>query len=245
MIIKKFVSAASIFLIAVITVVLSLIGYLAYPFSRKTNVFDFLTILWTKLLLKTRGIKVTVEGLENLEEGISYVFVANHQSLFDIPACFYAIPRKLRMLAKKELFRIPVFGWSMAMIGHIVIDRENREKAVKSVDEAAERLRTEDICPVIFPEGTRSADGKIHKFKKGAFVLAIKAERDIVPVTIIGSRGVLPKKTWVISSGHIHVVIDKPVETKGMDYKKRDELAKQIQEVIENRFHSYSKDEES
>ncbi len=236
MILKKLTSAVSIFFIAVYTVVLSLAGYIAYPFFRKSGVFDFLTRLWTMLLLTTCRIKVSVEGLDNLEEGKSYVFVANHQSHFDIPACFKVIPRKLRMLAKKELFRIPVFGWSMAMIGHIVIDRENRERAVKSVDEAADRLRTEDICPVIFPEGTRSSDGKIQKFKKGAFVLAIKAEREIVPVTILGSRDVLPKKTWVISPGHIHVILDKPVVTKGMDYKKRDELAVQIQEVIEKKI---------
>jgi 1-acyl-sn-glycerol-3-phosphate acyltransferase len=229
-------------MIAVYTVVFSLLGYLAYPFFRKSGVFDILTRSWTGLVLKTCCIKVTAEGLENLVNGRSYVFVANHQSHFDIPACFNVLPRKLRMLAKKELFRIPVFGWSMAMIGHIVIDRENREKAVRSVDEAAERLRTEDICPVIFPEGTRSPDGKIHKFKKGAFVLAIKAERDIVPLTIIGSRNVLPKKTWIISPGHIHVIIDKPIETKGMDYKKRDELAKKIQEIIENKFYSYQEE---
>ncbi|MFC1477410.1 lysophospholipid acyltransferase family protein [candidate division KSB1 bacterium] len=227
----------NIILIPMYTVVGAAILFALFPFFRRRKYIDFLMRLWIRLILVTSGVKVTVEGQENIKEGKLYVFVANHQSLLDIPACFVAIPARLRMLAKKELFRIPVFGWGMWVVGHILIDREKSEKALASVDRAVERLKTEDISPVVYPEGTRSIDGKIHRFKKGAFVLALKAQRDIVPVTIIGSNLVMPKKSLFIKPGRIHVIIDTPISISGWSMENRSELAKQCQEVIENNFY--------
>jgi len=214
--------------------------FLLFPFFGRRSYVDFLTRLWARLILWTGRIKITVEGIENLEPGTAYVFIANHQSLFDIPACIAVIPARLRMLAKKELFRIPVFGWGMWAIGHISIDRENREKAVESVNDAVQRLRRENISPLVYPEGTRSPDGKIHPFKKGAFVLAIQSERPVVPVTIIGSRKILPKKSLIFSPGRIHVIIDKPVATSGMEFSDRSRLAENIHDIIVRRFNEAS-----
>ncbi len=224
-------------LIPLYTVVGAFFLFALYPFFGRKKHVDFLTDIWSRLIHWTCGIKITREGTENLEPEKSYVFVANHQSLFDITACFVAIPARLRMLAKKELFRVPMFGWGMKAIGHISIDRENREKALTSVDDAVERLKNEDISPVVYPEGTRSADGEIHKFKKGAFVLAIKAKREVVPVTIIGSRKIALKKSFMISSGTIHVVIGKPISTENMTIDDRGDLAEKTQEIISKRFY--------
>lgn len=223
--------------IVVYTVVGCTLVLLLFPFLGRGRYVDFATRAWVRLMLWTCRIKVTAEGLDNLENGKKYLFVANHQSLFDIPACFMVIPARLRMLAKKELFRIPLFGWCMWVIGHINIDRENREKAIASLDRAVERLKKEDISPVVYPEGTRSPDGKIHAFKRGAFVLAIKSGRPVVPVTIVGSRSVLPKKSVIINPGHIHVIINKPIATDDQDYTDRATLAKKAQSIIEKSFY--------
>ncbi|MFC1734191.1 lysophospholipid acyltransferase family protein [candidate division KSB1 bacterium] len=236
--IKMLRVSAYFVLIPLYTIVGACILFILFPFFRRRRYVDFLQRLWMRLILWTCGVRVSVEGLENLEQGKMYVFVANHQSLFDIPACFAVLPARLRMLAKKELFRIPVFGWGMWTVGHIIIDRENREKAVKSVDEAADRLKREDISPVVYPEGTRSPDGKIYPFKKGAFVLAIKSKREVVPLTIIGSRKIAPKKSLVISPGEIHLVIHRPIETDTLTLENRGDLAKKTHDIIVERFYS-------
>lgn len=226
--------------IMIYTLIGAILLFSLFPFFRRRKYVDHLMRAWIWAIIKTLGVKITVEGKENIEPDGSYVFVANHQSLLDIPALFIAIPARLRMLAKKELFRIPVFGWGLSAVGHIVINRENREKALKSVDNAIERLKTENIAVVVFPEGTRSPDGKIHKFKKGGFVLAIRSERPVVPVTIIGSRDILSKKSFKLNKGTIHVIIDKPIPTEGMTFKDRGALAKQAHDIIENRFNAFN-----
>jgi len=228
-------------LIPLYTIVGASILFLLFPFFRRRMYIDYLMRIWARLLLITCGVRVTYEGREHIDEDKPCIYVANHQSLFDIPACFMALPGRLRWLAKKELFRIPIFGWGMWVIGHVSIDRERSEKAVGSVDHAVERLKKEDISPVVFPEGTRSPDGRIHRFKKGAFVMAIKAERDIVPVTIIGSRKIAPKKSFFISSGTIHVCIHEPISTKGLDMAARSNLAKDTNEIISSRFNAGTK----
>ncbi len=222
--------------IALYTFLGSLFMYILFPFFGRRGYIDFATRVWVKFILWTSRIKVTVEGLENLSLEEKYIFVANHQSHMDIPACVTVIPARLRMLAKKELFRIPIFGWSMWIAGHIRIDRENREKAIGSLDHAVERLKHENISPLVYPEGTRSPDGKIHAFKKGAFVLGIRSKRPIVPVIIIGSRSVLPKNSLILNPGHIHVVIDKPVPTADYEFTDRSKLSKHVREIIEKRF---------
>jgi 1-acyl-sn-glycerol-3-phosphate acyltransferase len=220
------------------TLIGAILLFSLFPFFRRRKYVDHLMRAWIWSMVKTLGVKITVEGKENIETDASYVFVANHQSLLDIPALFIAIPARLRMLAKKELFRIPIFGWGMTAVGHIAIDRENKEKALKSIDHAIERLKRENIAVVVFPEGTRSPDGAIHPFKKGGYVLALRSERPVVPVTIIGSRSILSKRSFKLNKGTIHVIIDKPIPTEGMTLKDRGALVKQTQEIIENRFNS-------
>ena len=225
-----------------LTVAGSICVFALYPFFGRREYLDTITRVWSRLILWTGGVRVIVEGLEHVSRDGKYVFVANHQSNFDIPLCFAVIPARLRMMAKKELFRIPVFGWAMRIVKHIVIDRENPDKAIKSIDLAVERLQHEDIAPVVYPEGTRSIDGKVGQFKKGAFVLAIKSGRPVVPVTIVGSREIMPKKSLVIHSGTIRVCIGKPVSTDSMKIEDRGELAQAVRSVIENTLHEKMKE---
>ena len=236
-ILRKVRSGFVVLCVIAYTVAGSIIVFALFPFFGRRAYLDIATRIWVRLILWTGGVRVTVEGLEHISADEDYVFVANHQSHFDIPACIAAIPARLRMMAKKELFRIPLFGWSMRIVGHIVIDREDRDRALKSVDQAVERLKHENITPVVYPEGTRSPDGRIGQFKKGAFVLAIKSRRPVVPVTIIGSREVLPKNSIEIHSGTIRVYIGKPVPTDSMKIADREKLAHTVRSVIENTLH--------
>jgi 1-acyl-sn-glycerol-3-phosphate acyltransferase len=233
-------SYSIIFLIILYTIVLgsSVIIIWAITFGRR-RFTEPLAPFWARLLLWTSRVTVTVEGIEHLKPNERYVFTANHQSQYDTPACIFAIPLHLRILAKKELFRIPFLGWGIAVVGHIKIDRENTDKALASIEKAVHRFTNEDISLLIFPEGTRSPDGKIHHFKKGGFALAIQSQRPVVPVTIIGSRAVLPKKSLIINPGNIHIIIDEPIPTTGLTFSDRDTLAKTVQEVIIKHFSRY------
>src|SRR5437667_8683639 len=128
---------------------------------------------WCRMIARTAGAKVRVHGLENIIPGVSYVFLSSHQSYMDIPAMLGYLPVQLRIAAKKSLFKIPFMGWHLSRAGHIPIDRSSTQNAVASMQRAANYLRN-GICAFIFPEGTRSRDGYLHKFKKGGFKLAVQ-----------------------------------------------------------------------
>jgi 1-acyl-sn-glycerol-3-phosphate acyltransferase len=187
--------------------------------------------LWAKILLFICDTKVKVIGKENLLLGKPQIFMANHQSDFDILIALAYIPVQFRWIAKKELFNIPIFGAAMRSAGYIEIDRHNREKALQSLDEAALRIRKGKSI-MTFPEGTRSRDGEIKAFKQGAFHLAIKTGVPIVPVSIIGSGQIMPKRSVKIKSGQIKLVIGEPIEVKSFDIEKRQELIKKVRDTI-------------
>jgi len=187
--------------------------------------------LWAKILLFICDTKVKVIGKENLLLGKPQIFMANHQSDFDILIALAYIPVQFRWIAKKELFNIPFFGAAMRSAGYIEIDRHNREKALQSLDEAALRIRKGKSI-MTFPEGTRSRDGEIKAFKQGAFHLAIKTGVPIVPVSIIGSGQIMPKRSVKIKSGQLKLVIGEPIEVKSFDIEKRQELIKKVRDTI-------------
>ena len=141
-------------------------------------------------------------GTERIRPGTSYVFLSTHQSYMDIPAMLGYLPAQLRIAAKKVLFRIPFMGWHLTRAGHIPIDRSSSAQAIASMQRAAAYLH-DGICAFIFPEGTRSRDGVLQPFKKGGFKLAIQAGVPIIPVTIIGSRQVLPRDSIIFRPGPI------------------------------------------
>jgi 1-acyl-sn-glycerol-3-phosphate acyltransferase len=187
--------------------------------------------LWGKILLLICNTKVEVIGKENLQPGKPHVFMANHQSDFDILIALAYIPGQFRWLVKKELFNIPIFGAAMKSAGYIEIDRHNRERALQSLDEAALRI-SEGKSIMTFPEGTRSRAGEINAFKQGTFYLAIKSGVPIVPVSIIGSGQIMPKRSLKVRPGRVKLVIDKEINVKDYDIEKRQELIEKVRNII-------------
>ena len=176
-------------------------GKIAYKISR----------LWTWGILKIGGIRLMVKGLEHLDSSRQYIFMANHQSNIDIPVLVQSLTKfELRWVAKKELLFVPLFGWAMWASKHIVVDRSNRSAAMTSLRKARERIEG-GISVVVFPEGTRSSDGQFLPFKRGGFVLAVKTQTPVVPITINGSGTILPRGDWRMRGGEIEVIVSEPV----------------------------------
>ncbi len=219
---------------AAITVFLSFWSVVFSVFPAADNKIHKLANLWAKILLLICNIKVKVIGEENLLQGKPQIFMANHQSDFDILISLAYIPVQFRWIAKKELFTIPIFGAAMKSAGYIEMDRSNHEKALQSIDEAALRIRRGKSI-MTFPEGTRSRDGEIKAFKQGAFHLAIKSGVPIVPVSIIGSGRIMPKRSLRIKPGQIKMIIGKPVNAVNYDIEKRLDLIEKVRaEIIKN-----------
>jgi 1-acyl-sn-glycerol-3-phosphate acyltransferase len=171
--------------------------------------------IWSRMILWTSGVRITVKGLGNIKAGVPCVFCVNHQSHMDIPIVLVALPVQFRFLAKKQLFGIPFLGWHLRRSGQILIDRENPRAALKSMRSASAQIQ-QGTPVVIFPEGGTSADGVMHPFKGGGFVLATHSMIDVVPVTIRGSRQVLVPKTWHVRSGNVEVIIGPPISSRDL-----------------------------
>jgi len=189
--------------------------------------------IWAKMLLMLSSTRVKVIGAENVRVDKPHIFMANHQSDFDIFIVLAHLPGQFRWIAKKELFKIPVFGKAMRNAGYIEIDRDNREKAIKSLDIAARRIR-EGKSVMTFPEGTRSKDGTVKPFKQGMFHLAIKAGVPIIPITIIGAGGIMPKRSLRINPGKVTLIIDKPIDVTGYTVENRAQLIERVRDIIVN-----------
>lgn len=171
--------------------------------------------MWCRMIARTVGARVRVYGVEHIKPETSYVFLSTHQSYMDIPAMLGYLPAQLRIAAKKVLFRIPFMGWHLWRAGHIPIDRSSTQNAIKSMQRAADYLQ-QGICAFIFPEGTRSRDGRLHDFKKGGFKLALQAQVPIIPITIIGTRRILPPDSIIFRPGPVEMYVDEPIPTAGL-----------------------------
>ncbi len=192
--------------------------------------------LWAKIIVLAAGIKIRIEGKENIQADASYIMVANHQSHMDIPVLTTALPLTLRIISKKELFRIPFLGWGMKAAGFLKIDRTNRRKAIETLKKAEQVVRQHHLSILAFPEGTRSNDGRIQDFKKGPIVLAINTGLPLLPVSVSGTRRTLPKGKLIARSGRVLVKIHSPVPTADLSLEDRNSLVRQIQETIINGF---------
>ncbi|MCX7635542.1 MAG: 1-acyl-sn-glycerol-3-phosphate acyltransferase [Syntrophales bacterium] len=195
------------------------------------NIIHKVARIWAKILLKIAGVQVTVSGTENVLLDRPQIFMSNHQSDFDILIVLAFIPGQFRWIAKKELFRIPVFGKAMRNAGYIEIDRQDHQRAMQSIEEAARKIR-EGKSVMSFPEGTRSRDGKVKAFKQGMFYLAIQAGVPIVPITIIGAGEIMPKRSLHVKPGRIAMIIDKPIETSAYTIEKRHDLIAKVRSII-------------
>jgi 1-acyl-sn-glycerol-3-phosphate acyltransferase len=193
--------------------------------------------IWATILLKITNVQVSVLGTEYISTERPQIFMSNHQSDFDIFIVLAYLPVQFRWLAKKELFRIPVFGKAMKNAGYIEIDRQNHERAMQNLAEASRKIR-EGKSVMSFPEGTRSVDGTIKAFKKGMFHLALEAGVPIVPITIIGTSEIMPKRSLKINPGRITMIIDRPIDVTAYSEDSRSELTERVRSVIMKNFHA-------
>jgi 1-acyl-sn-glycerol-3-phosphate acyltransferase len=221
--------------IVIALLILGLVIFITYPFDRRGKVIHHYGRLWGKIALLVNRVKVRVEGIEHLKGEGPYIFMSNHQGTYDIFALLGHLPFQFRWLAKKELFSIPFFGWVMAAAGYVSVDREGTRKTVEAMNEAAQKIR-EGMSVVIFPEGSRSPDGSIQPFKKGGFTLAIKSKVPIIPISIIGSREIMPKGKLTVTSGEIRIRIDHPIETQNYSLKDRKSLMEKVRQTISKNF---------
>ena len=187
---------------------------------------------WSWLILKTSGIHVRAEGLENINPGATAIYCANHQSAMDIPVLFVCLPVQFRFVAKRSLFNLPFLGWHLQRSGHIAVDRERPRDAMKKV---AQRIR-EGTPVLLFPEGHRSRDGQLLPFKTGSFYIAVLSGVPIIPITLNGTRRVLKPDTYHVRSGQTEIIIHPPIPTEGLTVEDIENLTKQVRGIIASRF---------
>jgi 1-acyl-sn-glycerol-3-phosphate acyltransferase len=216
----------------ILTVVACILAIIATIIFRVSSAkVQFLPRYWAKIISRLAGMRVTLRGGENLTAGQPYILAANHQSQFDIFALQGYLNIDFRWLAKKELFKIPVFGLGMRQAGYIPIDRSRGREAIKSLYAAAERIAA-GASVIIFPEGTRSPDGHLQEFKSGGMVLAIKSGVPIVPIAICGTHDILPKGKLLARPGRVTINVGRPIATSNFKVSDKQELARRLHDEV-------------
>jgi 1-acyl-sn-glycerol-3-phosphate acyltransferase len=214
------------------TILVPLDALWAFPWTFITRRIDALyrSAMWIAHSgLRIAGIRWKVDGYDRLDLSRNYIFMANHVSNIDPPLLIPLLPHRVTVLVKKELFKIPILGPAMRMGDFVPIDRRNRESAIASVREAEQTVRR-GLHMVVFPEGTRSRDGKLLPFKKGPFYLALETGVPIVPVTILGTEKLLPKGKAIARPGEVEVVFHPPIDPQ--QHPDRDDLMNAVRNAI-------------
>jgi len=195
-----------------------------------TDVLYSVGVYCAGLVLRIGGVRLEVRGREKIPLGRAVVFMSNHQSNADPPALAAALPPVL-FLAKREAFRIPVLGRAMRLRGFVPVDRKNRERAAMAIDEAAGALRKGKSF-LVYPEGTRSPDGRLQPLRKGVFVMALRAGAPIVPVSLSGATRIMRKGEWAMHSGLIRITLQNPVRTDNRSLDDRDQVMEEVRRAI-------------
>lgn len=196
--------------ITVYTVVLGAASIASSLFDRRGYFAHACARAWSWLILKTTGVRVRVEGLERIEPGRTYVFVSNHQSIYDTPIVFASLQYQLRIIAKESLAQFPVLGWHLRRGGHLFVDRRHPDR--QGILKRWRALVSEGLSLIIYAEGTRSADGHVARFKAGSFLLAIEAGLPIVPLAIINTRQVMPKGRLRTEPADVTLVVHEAIQ---------------------------------
>ena len=201
--------------ISVYTIVLGAASIASSLFDRRGRFAHGCARAWSWLILKTTGVGVAIEGLERVVPGTTYVFVSNHQSIYDIPVIFASLPYQLRIIAKASLARFPVLGWHLRRGGHLFVDRQHPDRA--GILGRCRALVSEGLSLLIFAEGTRSWEGRVARFKAGSFLLAIEAGLPIVPLAVIGTRQVMPKGRLRTEPAAVRLIVHNPIQPPAID----------------------------
>lgn len=222
-------------LIYLYTVLMGSLSLLLSLFDTRGRLQNWCARTWSRMIVATVGVRVRVHGAEHLRPGESYVFLSTHQSWMDIPVMLGYLPAQLRIAAKREVFQIPFLGWHMRRGGHISINRGSTAEAVESLRRATTGIGG-GVSAFIFPEGTRTRDGSLQLFKKGGFKLAMQARAAAVPVSIIGTRQVLPRDSYVFRPGPVDMYIDPPLPTDGLADEDLPRLMDDVRRAIARHF---------
>ena len=191
------------------TLVLGVVSIASSLVDRRGHLAHACARAWSWLILKTTGVTVDVRGLEHIQPNTTYVFVANHQSIYDIPVLFASVPVQLRIIAKASLARFPVLGWHLRRGGHLFVDRARPDRG--GILTRWRSLVDDGLSLIIFAEGTRSVDGRVAPFKAGSFLLALQAGLPVVPVSIEGTRHVMRKGRLRTEPGHVRLQVHAPI----------------------------------
>ncbi len=219
--------------IAIYTIVLGALSIASSLVDRRGHFAHGCARLWSWLILATTGVRVKVTGLERLTPGRTYVFAANHQSIYDIPVIFASLPYQLRIIAKDSLGRFPILGWHLSRTGHLLVDR--RKADPRGVFEWASALPSKGASLIVFPEGTRSADGLVGRFKGGSLYPAVQAGLPIVPLSVVGTRHVMRKGRLMTCPGDVALVVHEPIDTSAVSEPAPSDvraLATRVRDVI-------------
>lgn len=230
----RIINAIQIFVIWVLTLMAATSGLILLPFVGQKKSIWISSKIWSTLVLGISGVKIEVEGAENIPSDQHVIYTSNHESSFDIPILFKVITVPLFFLAKAELKKIPVFGWYVEAVGMVFVDRKNHQNAMDSLKKAGREIKKgKDI--ITFPEGTRPRDGEMKLFKRGSFILALENEINMVPIAIVGSKHVNPPG-YKITSGTVKVRIGKMVDVSKFDVNEPDVLAKHVEDEVRKMY---------
>ncbi|MGE0446327.1 MAG: lysophospholipid acyltransferase family protein [Vicinamibacterales bacterium] len=212
------------------TIILGTLSIGSSLFEKRGYFAHWCARTWARLILVTTGVRVAVRGLERLTPGATYVFVSNHQSIYDIPVLFWSLPFQLRIIAKESLGNFPFLGWHLRRTGHMLVDRSRPDRS--KIFGWASRLTSQGLSLIVFPEGTRSRDGRVGRFKGGSFYLALQAGLPVVPLSIVGSRHVMLKGRLATYPGDVTLVVHEPIDTTGMEDMDARQFGERVRQVL-------------
>jgi 1-acyl-sn-glycerol-3-phosphate acyltransferase len=219
--------------ISVYTIVLGTLSVCSTIVDRRGRLAHGCARAWSWLILATTGVRVRVLGLERVPAGGPYLFVSNHQSIYDIPVIFASMPFQLRIIAKESLGRFPFLGWHLRRAGHLLVDRRHPDR--NGILTGWRGLVSNALSLIVFPEGTRSVDGRIGPFRAGSFLMALEVGLPIVPLAVVGSRHVMKKGRLMTCPGDVTLVVHDPIPAARLDLATvRDarELARRVQRIV-------------
>jgi len=213
------------------TIVMALLSLAVWPFDRTGDLQHWCARWWCRLVAWTIFARIHVQGVEHVQRGRPYVYMANHASLIDTPALFAYLPYQFRIMAKKSLFNVPFMGWHLRTAGHFPIDQGNPRKTATSLRRVIDGVKAGRSLAV-FPEGKRTDDGQLQPFEAGAFKIAMKAGVPIVPVTIRGTFAMLPRTSLAPRPGRVDVIISEPIDTTAYTEKTLPALIERTRAAI-------------
>ena len=215
--------------IGVGTIVLGTVSLVAGLIDGSGNTAHRCAQWWARFILVTSGVRVRIEGHPLPAEGDSCIFVANHSSFYDVPILFASVPRQLRIMAKATLGRVPFIGWHLSRSGHLLVDRRSPGSAIFK---RMQRMARSGASLIVFPEAARTPDGRLLKFKAGIFLLAIENGLPVVPISVAGSRNVMPKGRLMVLPTVVTLTVHPPIDTAGMGREDARALAERVRSLV-------------